>query len=92
MASDTLEIASRLAAARIQALGGAPLSEAMLRQCLLEALELERLQSPVRTGIADDQVRAQRLAEVGEAVRSELAERALEGQLPAGPPAPRTRL
>ena len=93
MSLNTLEIASKLAAARIMATGGQPLSLAGLRLCIAEAHTLEHECSQVSSGIGLDDRRETLHNQFSAEYQAELKQRHLEGTLPPdhaeGPPAPR---
>jgi hypothetical protein len=93
MANDTLDLATQLAAARIVATGGQPLSLTAIRLCLVEAYVLEHERSQVGQGIGLNDRRQVLHEQLSAEYRAELKQRSLEGSLPAGAtggdPAPR---
>ena len=93
MSLNTLEIASKLAAARIMATGGQPLSLAGLRLCIAEAHTLEHECGEVSSGIGLDDRREKLHDQFSAEYRAELKQRHLEGTLPPdhaeGTPTPR---
>lgn len=84
MSLSTLEIASKLAAARIIATGGQPLSSAAIKLCLIEAYVLEYERNEVSNGIADKERRDSLHQQLGAEYQAELKQRHLEGTLPPG--------
>lgn len=80
------ELAAQLAAARIIATGGQPLSVTAIELCVMEAIMLDLEGSNLAHGSADIEVRRGRHAELSSKYEAELARMRLEGRLPPGEP------
>lgn len=87
MSTDTRNmITAQLAAARILASGGQPLSVAAIELCVMEAIMLDLEGNHLANGAADKEVRRERHADLCSKYEAELAQTRLEGRLPPGQP------
>lgn len=77
-------MATQLAAARIIATGGQPLSLAAIELCVMEAIMLDSEGSHLANGVADAELRRGRHAELTEKYEAELSQMRLDGRLPPG--------
>lgn len=75
-------LATTLAAARIQALGGRPLTQDEMTLCVYEAYAMNKFQSEVQTGIDVGDKLANGLANHGAAVLAHQRQEQLNARLP----------